>query len=150
MEIASDELRTLQLGPLWVLSALAGTHTRFDPDELAAFWDTLVSVTLRSSAPARAILESTTTDRAGLLIAFELDDRPVVSGLAQVVRVLDRLGPALAADYKLALLRIGMGVGRARGAYGRTLAPKDEQLLLLVAELLEIERVPPMSDGVLV
>ena len=62
---------TLQFAPLWVLSALAGTYTRFDPYELDAFWDVLVEVTLRTPEPARSILASTTENRAGLLADFE-------------------------------------------------------------------------------
>ena len=34
----------------------------------------------------------------------------------------------------------------ARGPYGRTITPEDEQLLLLIAELLELDVVPPIID----
>ena len=78
------DTRTLQFGPLWVLSALAGTYNRFQSYELAAFWDTLVAVALRTPRPAREILTSMAEDRSGLLLDFELDDRPVVSGLRQI------------------------------------------------------------------
>jgi hypothetical protein len=143
----SDDRRTLQFGPLWVLSALAGTYTRFAPYELDAFWDTLVEVALRTPEPARGILTSTTEDRASLLLDFELDGRPVVSGLSHVVALLDRMGPPLDPDYRSALLRIGTAVARARGPYGRRVTEDDEQKLLLVAALLEIESE---SDGMLV
>ena len=43
MELSSEGLTTLQLGPAWVLSALAGSS--FDTDEPAAFWDTVVAGT---------------------------------------------------------------------------------------------------------
>jgi len=150
VNLAANELRTLQLGPLWVLSALAGTHNRFHPAELQAFWDTLVAVALRTPQAAREILTSMVEDRTGLVLDFELDDRPVVSGLAHVVAVLDRMAPATAADFKLALLRIGMGVARARGPYGRIITPENEQLLLLLAELVEIEHVTQIEDEILV
>lgn len=136
---ASDDQRTLQFGPLWVLSALAGTCTRFDPVELAGFWDTLVDVALRTPEPARALLTSTTVDRGSLLLDFALDGRPVVSGLTHVVAALERSGPPLAQDYRSALLRIGGAVARARGPYGRRATEDDQQKLLLVAVLLEIE-----------
>ena len=142
-----DDRRTLQFGPLWVLSALAGTYSRFDTFELDAFWDTLVEVALRTPEPARAILTSTTGDRASLLLDFALDGRPVVSGLTHVVAALDRMGPSVDQDYRLALLRIGRAIARARGPYGRRVTEDDEQKLLLVAALLEIESE---SDGMLV
>jgi hypothetical protein len=143
------DLRTLQLGPLWVLSALSGTGNRFAPRELALFWDTLVAVALRTPEPARALLVSLTDDRPQLLLAFELDERPLVSGFAAVVRALAALEPDVAEDYKVALLRIGTSLGRARGPYGESISAGDTQLLLLVADLLEI-RSPRPSDGLLV
>ena len=115
MELASKDLSTLQLGPLWVLSALAGTAFRFRPYELDAFWDTVVAVTLRTPAPARDILISMAHDRPRLLLEFELQNEPVVSGLRHVVAALDRGAAETADAYKLAVFRIGLGVGRSRG-----------------------------------
>ena len=106
--------RTLQFGPLWVLSALSGTYTRFDEFELAAFWDSVVEVALRAPEPARGVLTSTAADRPGLLLDFALDGRPVVSGLSHVVELLDRLGPPLDQDYRSALMAIGASLARAR------------------------------------
>lgn len=74
----------------------------------------------------------------------------MVSGLSRVVAVLGQLDPQTSADFKLALLRIGMAVGRARGPYGRQLTFEDTQLLLLVAQLLDMESLPPVSDDLLV
>ena len=150
MDISSDELRTLQLGPVWVLSALAGTCSRFDADELAAFWDTVVAVALRTPEPARQLLTSTSGDRSGLLLDFELDDRPVVSGLGQVMAVLDRMGPPVGPDYRLALVNIAIGLGLARGPFGRRMTPQDEHMVLLIATLLEVESAPGLPDEVLV
>jgi hypothetical protein len=139
----ADDQRTLQFGPLWVLSALAGTYTRFAPYELEAFWDTVVEVALRTPEPARGLLTSTTQDRNGLLLDFALDGRPVVSGLAHVVAVLDRAGPPLDPAYRIALMHIGGAIARARGPYGRRVTEDDEQKLLLVGALLEIESESP-------
>ena len=132
------ELRELQLGPLWVLSALSGTGNRFSDREQAVFWDVLVDVALRTPEPARGLLTSLAKDRTSLLLAFELEERPLVSGFAAVVRACADLPADVAADYKLALLRIGTGLGRARGPYGESISGSDTQLLLLVAELLEV------------
>ena len=70
----SEDVRTLQLGPLWVLSALVGTHTCFAERDLAAFWDAVVSEGLRAPAASRALLGTLTVDRAGLLLVAQLLD----------------------------------------------------------------------------
>jgi len=143
-------MRTLQFGPLWMLSSLAGTYNRFTSYELAAFWDTVVAVALRTPHPARDILTSMAEDRRGLLLDFALDDRPVVSGLRHIVSILDRTEPETSASFRLALLRIGVAVARNRGPYGRTITPEHEQLLQLIAELLDMDSLPDISDDVLV
>jgi hypothetical protein len=140
------EMRTLQFGPFWILSAIAGTYNRFKSYELEAFWDTVVAVALRTSRPARDILTSMAEDRPGLLLDFELDDRPVVSGLRHIVDILNRLEPEASSAFRLALLRIGVGIARNRGPYGRTITPEHEQLLELIAELLEMDSAPDIGD----
>jgi hypothetical protein len=139
-------MRTLQFGPFWILSAIAGTYNRFKSYELEAFWDTVVAVALRTSRPARDILTSMAEDRPGLLLDFELDDRPVVSGLRHIVDILNRLEPEASSAFRLALLRIGVGIARNRGPYGRTITPEHEQLLELIAELLEMDSAPDIGD----
>jgi hypothetical protein len=129
-----------------MLSAIVGTYNRFKTYELEAFWDTVVAVAVRTPRPARDILTSMAEDRPGLLLDFELDDRPVVSGLRHIVDILNRIEPATSNDFRLALLRIGVGVARSRGPYGRTITPEHEQLLELIGELLEIEAVPDIGD----
>jgi hypothetical protein len=133
-----------------MLSSLAGTYNRFTSYELAAFWDTVVAVALRTPHPARDILTSMAEDRSGLLLDFALDDRPVVSGLRHIVSILDRTAPETSASFRLALLRIGVAVARNRGPYGRTITPAHEQLLQLIAELLDMDSLPDISDDVLV
>jgi hypothetical protein len=139
-------MRTLQFGPFWILSAIAGTYNRFKSYELEAFWDTVVAVAVRTSRPARDILTSMAEDRPGLLLDFELDDRPVVSGLRHIVDILNRLEPGASSAFRLALLRIGVGIARNRGPYGRTITPEHEQLLELIAELLEMDSAPDIGD----
>jgi hypothetical protein len=140
------EMRTLQFGPFWILSAVAGTYNRFKSYELEAFWDTVVAVAVRTSRPARDILTSMAEDRPGLLLDFELDDRPVVSGLRHIVDILNRLEPGASSAFRLALLRIGVGIARNRDPYGRTITPEHEQLLELIAELLEMDSAPDIGD----
>ena len=139
----SEDVRTLQLAPLWVLSALVGTHTRFAEPDLATFWDAVVSESLRAPAAARDLLATLTLDRTGLLLDLELDGRSVVSGLRDVVTVL---GPAdRVAGYRRALVRIGGAVARARGPYGRQISSEDLNRLLLVAQLLDYS--PSRADA---
>ncbi len=131
----SEDVRTLQLGPLWVLSALVGTHTGFEDPDLDAFWDAVVSEGLRSPTATRVLLGTMTVDRSGLLLDLELDGRSVVSGLRDVVTVL---GPDDRVEgYRRALVRIGGSVARARGPYGRQISSEDMNRLLLVAQLLD-------------
>ena len=48
------------------------------------------------------------------------------------------MDPGLGGAYRLALLRVGAGLAKARGPYGRQVSPENEQLLLLLAELLDL------------
>ena len=149
MDLTAAQLRTVQLGPLWVLSALTGT-SRFGVDDLRAFWDGLVEIALGLPEPGRGLLTSMTADRPGLLSDFAADERPVVSGLRHVVAVLDQLEPPAGQQVKTAMLRIGIAVGRARGPYGRQLTFEDNQRLLLVAQLLEVDAAPTVGAELLV
>jgi len=146
VNLEPGEMRTLQFGPFWILSAIAGTYNRFKSYELEAFWDTVVAVAVRTSGPARDILTSMAQDRSELLLDFELDDRPVVSGLRHIMEILDRIEPTTSSDFRLALLRIGAGIARIRGPYGRTISQEHEQLLELIAVLLEVDFAPHIGD----
>lgn len=139
----SKDVRTLQLGPLWVLSALVGTHTCFAEPDLTAFWDAVVSEGLRAPQGARGLLDSLTVDRSGLLLSLELDGRSVVSGLRDVVTVLG--AEERVEGYRRALVRIGGAVARARGPYGRQISTEDLSRLLLVAQLLDYS--PSRADA---
>ena len=138
----SEDVRTLQLAPLWVLSALVGTHTRFAEPDLAVFWDAVVTEGLRAPRETCDLLATLTTDRTGLLLDLELDDRSVVSGLRDVVTVL---GPDERVEgYRRTLVRIGGAVATARGPYGRQISSEDLGRLMLVAQLLDYT---PTSKG---
>ncbi len=63
--------------------------------------------------------------------------------------MLDKLGPPTGPDYRLALVNIAIGLGRARGPYGRRTTPEDEQMILLIAALLEIESAPGLPEEIL-
>ncbi|GAA3721117.1 hypothetical protein GCM10022399_41880 [Terrabacter ginsenosidimutans] len=136
---SEQEWATLRLAPVWVLSALAG-QVRFDEDERGAFWDAVTDAALRSTGPGRELLGTAAAERRWLLDAFELDSRPVVSGLLSVTRLLERMSPDTRDDVRASILRVGEGVGRARGHFGRRMTLQDEQTLLLVHQLLQTAR----------
>ncbi|GAA2495931.1 hypothetical protein [Terrabacter carboxydivorans] len=133
---AEPEWVTLRLAPVWLLSALAG-RIRFDDDERGAFWDAVTDAALRSTGPGRELLGTAAAGRRWLFDEFELDGRPVVSGLLAVTRLLERMDPGTRDDVRTSILRVGTGVARARGHYGRRMTLEDEQTLLLVAQLLQ-------------
>jgi hypothetical protein len=130
------EWATLRLGPVWVLSAIAG-RVRFDPDERSAFWDAVTDAALRSTGPGRELLGTVAAERRWLFDDFERDGRPVVSGLLAVTRLLERMSPDTRDDVRASILGIGESVARARGPFGRRMTLQDEQTLLLVGQLLQ-------------
>ncbi|MEW1952040.1 hypothetical protein [Terrabacter sp. NPDC080008] len=129
------ELATLRLAPVGVLSAITG-RVRFDDDERAAFWDAVTDAALRSTGPGRELLGTAATERRWLFDEFQLDSRPIVSGLLAVTRLLERMSPDIREDVRASILRIGESVARARGPFGRRMTAQDEQALLLVGQLL--------------
>ena len=132
-----DPLQVLQLGPLWMLSAVTGTES-FTPLDREVFAEVLASVLCRTQVEARAVLQTVADAGPDLFLDFELDDRSLVSGIRHIAEVLAASDPELAADYKIALLRIGLGIAVARGPYGRQASAESEQQLLRVAELLDM------------
>jgi len=68
---------------------------------------------------------------------FMLEGRSIVSGLSQVMSLLERVSPEISRETRDAILRVGSGVARARGPFGRRITDHDAQTLELVAQLLE-------------
>jgi hypothetical protein len=133
---SEQEWFTLLFAPVWVLSALAG-RVRFDEDERGAYWDAVTDAALRSTGPGRQLLGTAAAERRWLFDEFELDGRPVVSGLLSVTRLLERMAADTRDDVRASILRVGEGVARARGPFGRRMTIEDEQTLLLVEQLLQ-------------
>jgi hypothetical protein len=132
---SEQEWFNLLLAPVWVLSALAG-RVRFDEDERSAFLDAVTDAALRSSGPGRELLGTAAAERRWLFDEFELDGRPVVSGLLSVTRLLERMSAETRDDVRASILRVGEGFALARGHFGRRMTLQDEQTLLLVHQLL--------------
>lgn len=135
---SESESLTLRFGGVWIVSALVG-HTHFDADEQDAFWNCVTDAALRTEGLSRRILEAMAADRRWLFDEFRLDDRPIVSGLNAVVRLLDRADAHEADAVRSTLLNLGHGFARARGPFGRRMTAEDERILMLLEQLLQPE-----------
>jgi hypothetical protein len=130
------EWLTLQLGPVWVISALMGRN-RFDELEQEAFWRAVEEAPVGDSALTWQLMQAISRNREWLLDEFMLDGRSIVSGLSQVTSLLEQVSPEISRETRDAILRVGSGVARARGPFGRRITDHDGQTLELVAQLLE-------------
>ena len=130
------EWLTLQLGPVWVISALIGRN-RFDELEQEAFWLAVADAPQGPSALSWQLMQAMSRNRDWLFDEFLLDDRSIVSGLGQVTALLERVAPQVSRETREAILRVGADVARARGPFGRRMTDQDAQTLALVAQLLE-------------
>src|SRR3954452_2610839 len=129
------EWLTLQLGPVWVVSALVGRN-RLDELEEAAFWRS-VDDAPQDSPLCWQLMRAMTLNREWLLDEFQLDHRSIVSGLNDVASLLERVPPEVSRDARESMLRVGSGLARARGPFGQRISDQDTLALKLVAQLLE-------------
>ena len=132
---SDTEWLTLQLGPVWVVSALIG-RSRLDELEEAAFWRS-VDDAPRDSPLGWQLMRAMTLNREWLLDEFQLDPRSIVSGLNEVASLLERVPPEVSRDARESMLRVGSGLARARGPFGQRMSQQDALTLQLVAQLLE-------------
>src|SRR4029453_6110266 len=142
---SEPEWLTLRLGGIWIVSALVG-RTRFDADEQNAFWDCLTDVAVAAGSLDRRILQGTAANRRWLFDEFELDGRPIVSGLNAVVVLLERADAGQARRVRATLLGLGQRFGLARGPFGRRMTVEDEQTLLLIEQLLQTDSAPAQDN----
>jgi hypothetical protein len=129
------EWLTLQFGSVWVVSALVG-RSRLDALEEAAFWQS-VDDAPQDSPLGWQLMRAMTLNRTWLMDEFQLDDRPIVSGLNEVASLLERVPPEVSRDVRESMLRVGAGLARARGPFGQRISDQDALCLQLVAQLLE-------------
>ncbi len=135
---APDEWATLRFAPFWILAALVGCYRGFDPLEFEAFSRAVEEASDRARGRfGGAVLARVALDLDRLAAAFGNDGRPVVTGLWEVCRLLDRLPPDEADEFREALVRgVGEGLARARGRFGRVISDEDAKTVELVAVLL--------------
>ena len=74
-----------------------------------------------------------------MLKDFEDEQRSVVTGLWDVVRILNGLDREVGRPFVATVLEIGERFCRARGSFGRVISREDRQMLLLLTALLDIE-----------
>lgn len=127
---------TLQLGPVWVISAVIG-RSHFDELEQEAFFESVEQAPAGETALPWQLMQAISRNRDWLFDEFLLDDRSIVSGLARVATLLERVPPEVSRETRETMLRVGSGVARARGPFGRRITDHDAQTLELVAQLLE-------------
>jgi len=77
---------TLQLGPVWVISALIGRN-RFDELEQEAFWLAVADAPQGPSALSWQLVQAMSRNREWLFDEFLLDDRSI-QDLLQALNVL--------------------------------------------------------------
>jgi len=138
-ELSPTQWRTLQLTPLWVFSAIVGRQRDFDPLELAAFWRAVDEAAAGADGLAKAVPESLSANFAVLLKDFETEQRSVVTGLWDVVIILNGLDREVSRPFVATVLEIGERLCRARGSFGRVISREDAQTLLLLGALMELE-----------
>jgi hypothetical protein len=137
MYVWSDtEWLTLQLGPVWVTSALLG-RSHFDELEQEAFWRSVEDAPIGDSALPWQLMQAIIRNRDWLLDELMLDDRSIITGLSQVTSLLERVPLDVSRETREAILRVGSGMALARGPFGRRITDYDAQTLELLAQLLE-------------
>jgi hypothetical protein len=135
-EWSDAEWLTLQLGPIWVTSALLG-RSHFDELEHEALWRAVEEAPIGNSALSWQLMQAISRNRDWLLDELILDDRSIITGLSQVTSLLERVPPDISRETREAILRVGSGMARASGPFGRRITDYDAQTLELLAQLLE-------------
>jgi len=138
----SEEWRTLQFAPFWVLSAVVGAYRRFDPREYQAFGLCLEVAAMAHGRLTREVLSSVVADRDRLAQEYGTDQRTIGVGLGEVAALLGKADDDATSFKGMLVTEIGEGVARARGRFGSEMSEEDANRVALVAQLLYFERNP--------
>lgn len=139
------EWETLQFAPLWVFTMVAGADRKVEKGEVAALARELAEAHLFRNDLAREVFGSVAANFAQVWPAFTADSRDVVTGLRDVVTVLQKVSSPEAEGFKRALIFIGSKVAEAGGKGGlfRKKDPRKAQAALVVAcAILEVQLQP--------
>ena len=134
----TEQWRTLQFAPFWVLGAIGTSDGRPDrkefEKEFAALAKEIAEASLYKDTLVKEVLQSVGDDLAAIVPAFAADTRDVLHGLRDVATVLDGAGEEHAAAFKRVMLIIGMKIAEATGSgfHRHKASKKEEQALVLV------------------
>lgn len=145
--LTGSHWHTLQLAPLWMFSAILGRQSNFEPLELSAFWRSVDMAAAGGSGLSRAVPASLSRDFERFIDEFAGESRSVVTGLWDVVAILDRLDPLVSRPFLQTVMEIAERFCRARGSFGQVISRDDQRTLLLLSSLLEVEPADGLSDN---
>ncbi len=143
------EWKTLQFGPLWVFSSVAGIDDEIDQREYAALSDVVsTAATLRGNL-VREVMVSLAANFDQTLDEYGRDERPADVGLAEVARLVDEKGPTQEAQmFKGTLVNLAFRFANTSGGeVGRNSISDDEAAVIsLVCDILsthpeDLERI---------
>jgi hypothetical protein len=129
--------RTLQFAPFLILSGVSGRYRGFADEEMLVFERWLAEASRAPGVLSREILAPVSADVTEFAEAYAQYDDTIVSGLTAVAEILVGQPPLEVQLFRDALIDVlGMGLGRARGPYGRELTNEGEQMLTMLDEFL--------------
>lgn len=112
----TDEWRTLQFAPLWVLTAVGSADGKVDQQEIGALAKELAEWLQFKDSLVQELLLSVGQELQSLMRLYAADTRNVFTGLQQVADLLDRKATAEQAKaVKGSLLLIGRNIAEASG-----------------------------------
>ncbi len=139
-ELSAEDWRTLQFAPFWMLSAVVGAYSDFDPVEYEAFSRSLQLAALAPGRLSQEVMTSVASNLSQLGEEFRADPRTVASGLCEVAAILAKIPRDEADMFNRALIHgIGEGVATARGRFGRFMSDDDAKDLDMIAQLLLLD-----------
>jgi hypothetical protein len=132
-----EEWQTLQFAPFWIFSAILGAYRNFDPLEYEAFWRSLDEASSAPGLLTQEIITSVMMEGGQLTEKYQTDSRTIARGLCAVAAILGKAPVDEADMFKDTLIsRVGVGVAKARGRFGRVMSKDDEKTLELISQFL--------------
>ena len=136
VDMSDGDRATLEFATIWMLSAVVGRYRGFNQRTLEAL-DAVLATAGPSNGLAYDLVLGVRGRLPKVVAEFELDSRPIVSGLSQVEGLLERRPTAEAeAVRRLLVDTVGMGIARARGPFGAEATREDAARLEFAASIL--------------
>ena len=136
ISLSAADRKTFEFASFWMLTAVVGRYCGFNQPTVEA-----LDVALATAGPSDGLAYNVVVGVRGrlpeVLTDFELDGRPIVSGLMQVDDLLTRVPPTDAEAVRSLLVdTVGMGIARARGPFGVEATREDAERVELAAAIL--------------